>query len=195
MSNIKKKGFSMLEAVVAVGIVLFGLISIISLLLTSNIASKITSDELVAINLARETLEAARVLRDANWQKDREVWWGFFDSSDNTAIFSGLKDSNNWFDFTCNYISENCAKIWYDSSNNKYFQSSSSTGSNTIFFRLLTFQKICRADNENETIKSEDCDPISNEQQVGVAVNVEVKWSGRGGPSSYSLEEHLYDWK
>lgn len=144
-----KRGFTLLETIIAISIVLFGVISIITLMLSSRLASDITSDEFVAINLAREGVEAVRAVRDANWLAYQEaevaeraaLSWdkGLFDSAsaDLTAVFTRFQPSyasgEPWLSFAAddfttpcpNLVSANadtCAAIWYDKIAERYFQ-------------------------------------------------------------------------
>lgn len=75
----------MLEAVVAVFIILVGLVSALVLILSSILAAGSSKNELVASNLAREAIEVVRSKRDANWLAT--------DSGTGTDWDEGLDDS------------------------------------------------------------------------------------------------------
>ena len=56
----EKSGFTLLETVIAIGIILFGLLSILTLSTSSLVVSTVTSDEFLAANFAREGIEMIR---------------------------------------------------------------------------------------------------------------------------------------
>ncbi|MFA6512315.1 MAG: hypothetical protein WCV86_04300 [Patescibacteria group bacterium] len=77
----------MIEAVVAVGILLAGVTALITLSIATLKADQISSRKIVAINLAREALEVARNVRDSNWLAGRH------DDCSGTLA----DDTDNWF--------------------------------------------------------------------------------------------------
>lgn len=204
------KGFTLLETVIAMGIILFGLVSVVMLMLSSNTASKITSDEFVGINLAREGVEAVRAKRDANWlsgaaydngiKAGNSYVFSNFDTSASPVVWlsDGLVDD---FSSECDDVNGStyqCAAVWYYASAQRYFQTTRNdfnpaSFTSTFYSRLITAKFICRASDDTETVQNATCD--SGKEQVGVAVTVEVRWRQGTDPASYILEEHLYDWK
>ena len=88
-----KDGFSLIEIIVAIGIVSVGIISIISLFsvsLKNEIRSK---NKVIAVYLAQEALEVVRWQRDTNW-KNSVAWDRNFDNIQSTGNdgISGLVD-------------------------------------------------------------------------------------------------------
>lgn len=203
----KKNGFTLIEAIIASGIILFGVVSIISLTLTSHIAGVAISEEYRATELAQEVIEAVRVVRDSNWEQQQtdsaHAWDAGLAGSqnDHTAIFA-LFDSthepqDDVFVFSgCNDINDDCAAIMEnDSVSVPFFQkkiSSIAFGERTPFSRLVTLTPLCRDSSGNETLG--DICP-NGTALVGYDVVVEVSWSSRTGKQKVVLEEYIYDWQ
>ena len=61
------KGFTLIETIVAVGIIVIGLVSALTLITTSLFYVSNIGDRLIAANLAAEGLEVVRNIRDNNW--------------------------------------------------------------------------------------------------------------------------------
>lgn len=212
-------GFTLLETVIAIGIVLFGLVSIIALSTSSVIVSSVTSDEFLATNFAREGIEVARAVRDANWlayDTDSVTNWdaGLSTHGDYTAVMSLVDGAATgaYFEFdpnafgdTCLDItgdSYDCTALWYNPTTHQYVQVAL-PGTNmdaytpTNFARMVYLQPICRNDadpTDEVVITSGVC--AAGYTQAGVAVRSEVRWPGRNATvATYILEEYLYDWK
>lgn len=175
--NIQKQtGFTLLETVIAIGIISTGVISIITLSMVVLNASRNSSARFQAMNFSREGIEVVRMVRDSNWlavdSGDTSVSWnsGLSDSGDYTAIatIANRASSNVYLEFgvdaagdTCNDINGvtyDCSAIWYDNSINTYFQTTQGTTlgdtfdvkdpkyAESDFQRVITLNPICRND-------------------------------------------------
>jgi len=113
--NKNNNGFTLLETIVAVGLIVVGLISALALITTSLFYVSNIQDRLVAANLTAEGIEVVRNIRDNNWLQSK-VWNnGLADGDyqvayDSTILssFSGsplFLDSNGIY----NYISSGSA--------------------------------------------------------------------------------------
>jgi type II secretory pathway pseudopilin PulG len=182
----KQNGQTLLEVMLAIGIMIFGIISIISLSITSSVMARRTSKELIATQLAREGLEAVRNIRDGNWLEIEDgitgVNWydGIYNATDSTAIalFSTTTVGGNWtINFTPNSLTQNSTKIYSDGDNIYRHKLPSETLTETPYRRLLTITQI-----------------LDGTDFVGLNVKSEVQWND-GGTKSKILEENLYDWK
>ena len=72
--NYKSKpqaGFSLIEAMIALSVIITGVVSGLTLTSFNLTASFISETRLIAANLAREGLETVRSLRDSNWLAGR----------------------------------------------------------------------------------------------------------------------------
>ncbi len=62
-------GQSLLEAVIAIGVILVATVSATTLIVTTLTVSQSSEDKIAAANLAREGIEVVRAIRDGNWLK------------------------------------------------------------------------------------------------------------------------------
>lgn len=69
-----KKAQGLLEAIIAIGVIVTGLISIISLTISNLTSQRFAAKRYQAINLARESIELARNIRDSNWLAGQPTW-------------------------------------------------------------------------------------------------------------------------
>ena len=63
----KKNGFTLVETMVAIGIITIGLVSVLTLITSSLFYISNVNDRLIAANLTVEGLEVVRNIRDNNW--------------------------------------------------------------------------------------------------------------------------------
>ncbi|MFH1426229.1 MAG: hypothetical protein ABIG66_02235 [Candidatus Kerfeldbacteria bacterium] len=221
-----QRGFSLLETVLAIGVILFGVISIMTLSTTSFVSGQIMSNEFVAANLAREGMEMVRGHRDTNWLRidsNEVIVWneGLFEESLGVYDYSGVATGAlairpypavlfdvDAFDQLCNGAGGSqydCSAIWFNKQYNYYFQTISPTFDpsalmveKTEYQRLIMLNPICRAnadETDEQVITAGTCAGLGAYSQAGIDVIVEVRYPGKGERLSYTLEEHIYDWK
>jgi prepilin-type N-terminal cleavage/methylation domain-containing protein len=104
-----KKGFTLLEMIIAVTVILIGLIPIMSLMYDSSFGVRLSLSRLQAAYLAQEGLEIVRNIRDSNWlaqsswNNNLEVgaWEASYDQAFDQALSSyqgrNLKLNNDGF--------------------------------------------------------------------------------------------------
>lgn len=216
----KNKGQSLLELIVAIGIILACTIATLTLVITSIQAGRKGSDKIIATNLAREGIEIVRNIRDSNWISATSgigsPSWdsGLVSGTDPTAIpviddtnLSSLEFAPNDFGDLCS--SADCTKI-YTTGTNYYIQNTNPSGTPTNFYRLLYLNPICRYENTSnpadplngdEKIFSQDSSGdcavqfgSSYYQKVGIRVISEVHWPSPD-KNKVILEDRLYNWR
>lgn len=188
--NKNQKGQGLLETIVATTIVVVGLTGIISLAGYNLIATNISSEQIVAVNLAREGIEVVRALRDSNWLDKTANWYDGFDdsSSDHTAIPVFDTATNSWtIDYGPDSLSNENTRIYIDA-NGVYSQSS---GTATNFKRLLTINKICA--NNPDGFSSGNCG--GGNSTIGYRVLSEVQWKEKENVRTMAVEERMFNWK
>lgn len=67
----KQEGFTLIESMIAIGLIVTGVVGILTLINRSLGFSGLAYDRLVAANLAQEGVEVVRNIRDTNWIKQR----------------------------------------------------------------------------------------------------------------------------
>ena len=212
------QGFTLLETIIAIGIIATAVIAIMTMSIQLFRASDTFSAQFIASNLAREGIEVVRQVRDTNWLEydtDSTTAWndGLYSGTDYTAVISVFDPygSASQLDFTPNSLTDtctgssmtyNCGSVWYDTITKRYFQ----TGSNafpvpvarfteTSYQRIVEILPLCRhnLNADDETIPGGACSGAYS--QVGVAVTATVQYTTASGQKTYVLEEHMYDWK
>ena len=205
------RGQGLLEALVAIFIILGAVISTLTLVISSINAGRISTDKLVASSLAREGIEVVRNIRDSNWLDEDEVWHeGILDpiapASLPAAIpivdetSTGLDFTPSDFDEECITDKGDCTRIY--KSGSLYIQKSDPTDLEpTKFYRLLYINRICWSDTEDEKIVPKDSLNNCYDQfggtysEVGVRIISEVRWPNSGSNSNVIIEERIYDWR
>lgn len=205
--NLIPTGVGLIEAVVAIGILVTGIVSIVSLSENNLVYSRGVGDRLIAVNLAREGVEAVRSLRDDNWLNGRtnnsgqpDAWdSGFSNVTDATAIAVLNADTLEWtLDFTPNSITDGAARLRRHTGRGLYRQSLENPWPgeeiSTPYTRLLTIYAICYdVSGDQETSNLLSC-PFGWEK-IGVRVISRVEWPEQGRRQGIEVESWLYNWR
>lgn len=69
-----RKGQGLLETIVAIGVIMTGLISVMTLVISNLTNAREAAMRYQAVNLAREGIERIRNVRDTNWLESENVW-------------------------------------------------------------------------------------------------------------------------
>jgi type II secretory pathway pseudopilin PulG len=116
-------GFTLLETIVAVGLIAVGLVSALALITTSLFYVSNIQDRLVAANLIAEGVEAVRNIRDNNWLQNKTWNNGLADGdyqvaydSMSLSLYSGsgnplFLDSNGLYNYTSGTVTPYVRKI------------------------------------------------------------------------------------
>jgi prepilin-type N-terminal cleavage/methylation domain-containing protein len=161
-----KKGFTLLEMIIAVTVILIGLIPIMSLMYNSSFGVRLSLSRLQAAYLAQEGLEIVRNIRDSNWIKQNKglnISW-----DDNLRVGEQQQPSQaSYSDQTLSSYQGINLKL-----NNDGFYNYNS-GTDTKFKRKIT---------------------ISESNDDTLQVSVEVSWQEKGKNYSLTVYENLYNW-
>jgi hypothetical protein len=195
-------GQGLLEAVIAIGILLTAIIIIISLSIASTDLGSANEMKTLATNLAREGLEVIRQQRDSNWLADVEFYknisTGDLFTDPIIAVFNvttndhgivsfaglGLKScyQNNPIDCAC-YLSGTSCTVFF---NNGVYTTFIPTGVETSFRRLIFINLF-----ESDGLPTITAGTTTTEMQV----ISQVYWVENGDPRNVTLETTLYDWQ
>jgi type II secretory pathway pseudopilin PulG len=158
------KGFTLLEILVAMGVIISVLTSALILITLSVSSTKTTRMKIIAISLSQEGLEIVRNIRDNNW-------------------LAGKRTPFNWRDGIGSDLGPTNYRVQYDSSallpfstvplklSNNFYQYAS--GENTLFYRKIIIERI-------------------GANQIKVVS--EVTWTEGGRNNIISAETRLYNW-
>ena len=169
------KGFTLLEVIIAIALLIIGLISLMVLVRATISASSVSSSRLLAANLAREGIELVRGIRDTNWLQG-QAWDTNIKGTGNER--AGIIDYND-FDQLTQYFNpppadvEACGSACQLYKENNFY-SHMATGTAVPFYRLILLDK------------------ISPDQ---LQVTSQVKWIERGRTHILEVVSHLYEWQ
>lgn len=180
----KNKGLSLLESILAVGLVMSVTIASITMSIYTTRVGKASENKLIAVNLAREPIEVARNLRDSNWLAG--LAW-------NSGVL-GSGGCANWC--TLNYLpltAPNPNDDWQWSFTNYGSNITTCTATNTSRLKISSrgvynydatgsYSKFCRV------VK------ISEVSSV-VTITSKVVWEENGRVKDVILEEQLKNWR
>lgn len=128
----RKKGFSLMEVIIAVAVITTGLIVSIALISFSVSGIRINKSKLVAAGLAQEGIEVIRNIRDSNWlfyRDNPENWTLGLEPGDYEVQYND--DSLRTYSGSGNYLKINTDGFY------QYVN-----GSNTSFKRKITIEQI-----------------------------------------------------
>lgn len=199
-----QQGQGLLEAVVATAIIVGGISGVIALAGNQLRASNITTQQVVAVNLAREGVELVKNIRDSNWLEYQHVSNGWRTglngiANDFDGVFAYSSTTKKWsIDFAIDDWDEPETTLYRDaqSSSPTYgmYQENLPAGANfsaTPYRRMVFLKQIC-ANDVNDFRASGTCPTNSH---VGYRVLVEVQWDDQTGTRSIQVEERMYNWK
>lgn len=164
------KGFTLVEALIAMSILIVGIISSFILVTRALYNTNIIQDRLTASFLAQEGLELVRNLRDSNFVKKingQTINW-------NAGLTSGkYRISTDINSGTISLSPDNINDPLYFHDDTGFFDYSSSGGMLTSFSRTIEIQTVS-----------------SDELRIIVTVN----WQTKGITYTLQAEDHLFNW-
>ncbi len=176
----KERGFTLIETLVAISILVVAVTAPLSLASQSLFASLYAKDQVAAAYLAQEAIEVVRQKRDQNMMLilesqatvpiDRIFWIDGIipESSDSVNLAVDAKDLSI---SSCTDINATCAVLKIDDDIYNH-----DTGTNSRFRRIVTIDKVTGNDNE-------------------ISVKATVKWqTGSFVPRTFTIKENLYNW-
>lgn len=96
------KGQSLLETVIAIGIILIGIVPLVALTTMTARAGRLAAEQTIATELASEGIEVVRNIRDSNWLEG-EAWNNGL--SDGQYVIQFTTSPPNWNLQSGNWIS------------------------------------------------------------------------------------------
>lgn len=173
-----KKGFTLVETMVAISILMLGILGPLSIASSGLRNSLFAKDQVTAYYLAQEGIEYVRYVRDANYLDSKKPWLSGLDKC--TDSFGCAVDTEAWFttntEVTTKCTSSYCGDdglLYKIASNQHYTHQSSSGNTATPFTRIIIVEK----NTNNKEIK----------------VTSTVTWQTGAGQKSFTLTENVFN--
>jgi type II secretory pathway pseudopilin PulG len=173
---IKQSGFTILETIISLGIVMIGMIGVASLSRQNISAQNSNRNFLLASVLAQEAVELVRNQRDTNQRNATDNWKTGDSAFSNSDIIQdgtyviqyngNIKDTDN--------IDDTETVLYLDLVDNYYVHESGGGNIETPFRRLIEVTEDVGGD--------------------FISLVVTVKWNERGSNHEYQVDARLYDW-
>lgn len=194
----RQQGLTFIEVIVAIGVLLTGIISGLTLTTFTLNSSVASEGRLRAANFAREGIEVVRQIRDSNWLAGN-LW------------FSGiLQDPGTRYRLTVNFDSESnvwttedqavnietCAncQLYYRPTTGVF--SHDTGGELTSYKRLITINQICwQTELAEEAIMAAGQGCTANTSLVGYQLTSQVTWTDNNQEHELKVIDRIYDWR
>ncbi len=169
--------FTILEIIIAISILSFGVIAVYSAFTASVISTNYIYNRFVAANLAQEGVEIVRNIRDNNWLSGASWSAGLLNCTQGCEgdYKTGVVSGSTLTAYSGRFLGINTSSSDY-TSNGFYSYDLGSTP--TIFKRDITITPVCMGS---------DCTDLLD-------VLVSVTWNYNGKSFSSQAEEYLYNW-
>lgn len=210
----KARGFSLVEAIISLSILVVGVLGVASLGIALVSQARLSNSQAVATQLAREGVEVVRSIRDGNWlaAEDGSVVEfndGLSAATDYSAALEWDSTANVWtLDFNAVGFGDcgssfDCTRVYQRiASPYEYAQFGSAPSATewaeTPFQRVVRLWPICRSDADElieAPLTADGTDCAAGESIVGLDVQVRLEWQEKGISKSSEVEEYMYDWK
>ncbi|HTM68422.1 MAG TPA: hypothetical protein VL426_03925 [Candidatus Binatia bacterium] len=202
-SKLLTAGQSMLEGVIATGIIVTAISSALTLVSSSINAEKESEALLTAGNLAREGIEAVRSIRDSNWLAGAAFDTGLSSGTDYSGIPMLSTATGLWsINFTPNVVTDagtyvyRCSACAGALASGVMLQASAPPVGTvrTPYQRLVTIDPLCDNDAGGYTIVSSGSN-CGSAAKIGVRVMSKVRWTVGTRTRTLDMEERMLDWR
>ncbi len=167
----RQEGFTLIEIIVCMSLITFGMMGVLSLVQQNVKAGDINKNRLIASQLAQEGLELVRNLRDQNWIDGVDWQVGSGGAGSATDI---IQDNVYAIDYTgiTDVVSANdvLAKLYIDG--NRLYRHGA--GAKTPFSRIIV---------------------IEQNNGTDIEVSCLVNWKRGTNPYSYKVYTKFYNWR
>lgn len=197
-------GQSMLEAIIATGIIVTAVSSALTLVSSTIKAEKESEASIMAGNLAREGIEAVRAIRDSNWLAGQQFDNGLYSGTDYTGIAVFAPATNTWsINYAAaNVITANAARVYrYTTGSGNatvglFVQAAAQPGGTVVsgFSRLIVTDLLCDngAGGYSIVASGSTCGAA---EKIGMRVTSKMRWAVAGRVHTLDVEERMFNWR
>ncbi|MDP3764282.1 MAG: type II secretion system protein [bacterium] len=171
--NFKTSGFSLVEAIVAIGVISVGFVGSLVLISKSSAQASVLKDRVVAAHLAAEGVEVVRNIRDTNYLKG-SPWL-----TDIPDTLSGIVDYNS---------------ISVDASDSSEARKCLNWSGST-YKHAVSPAYVCNTSFKSHLEITTKMETISGNNVSYLEIKSIVDWKEKNLNQSTMVIEHLYDWK
>lgn len=168
----KKAGFSLLEVIIAIYILIVGIVGVMTLTVTTTKAGAVSSSRLIAANLAQEGIEVVKNIRDLNYEEPTDCSWACWHAAVSAALGNYLVQYN---DSTLRAYANTA--LLYNSVTGLYSYTSGSVS-------RYNFKRVINLANTNPANPG-----------TSVKVTSTVTWTENGRSHSLVAETDLWNWR
>lgn len=194
----------MLEAIIATGIIVTAVSSALTLVSSSINAEKSSEALLGAGNLAREGIEAVRMVRDSNWLAGAQWNLGIAGQAGNDYTGMPVFDpsTNQWLiNWVPNAVSTASPRVCRHTTGAFIGLQVNTTAAgcavgtaDTGYRRMITVDPLCDDGAGGYTIVSSGSD-CGGDEKIGIRVTSTVLWQIADNVRTISMEERLFNWR
>jgi len=193
-----KQGLTLIEVIVALAVIIIGVVAGLTLTVYNLKASTFGEQQLVSSNLARESIEVVRSMRDANWLKDEEWSKDVFAAGQTKFVTMFDEVDGSWSIVATDAADvKSCAdcQIYLNQENGVYSHDPSKT--QTIYKRLLSVKEICWLTAEDREVVEEIGETCASEEleQIGWELTSTVYFSLADRERETKVVDRLYNWR
>lgn len=202
LANLQKtRGETLIEVLVAIVILVVGVLAALRVISLASVQNSLTAQNVQAVNLAREGLEAVREIRDTNWLRfageRRDCWSALNNDCQISDDRNSIKKGNYSIGFTSDYKWEMTQFIGKELNlndggldadfrlkleNGLYNDDAHAAGKDTVFFRQIKWEYL----NTDGTTSDTTTD--------SARVTAKVEWYDHGRIKNVTLSTVLTDY-
>ncbi|MFH1077914.1 MAG: type II secretion system protein [Patescibacteria group bacterium] len=193
-------GQTLVELLIASAVISTGLFAAATMVFGNLALSDRDSDEIVAVNLAREGVEQAKQVRDSNWLTGIafDTFLSFGTDYTATPLWNGgASNPPIRFDFDPDVITDaqTQVRISVRADTPGFLTQVEPVAPPTPFRRLLTFHPICEVPGVGYTYLDDGQSCDVGETKVGIRVESRISWSRKGNSFERVIYDDLFDWR
>ena len=196
----KRNGQSLVEVIVAIGVLNVGLFSVWALFLSNYSGEQEAEMRMGGINLAREGAEIVKNIRDSNWLK---VESNILDNGNPWRWDRGLAGGVGSVNYQSTILEDQDKEQLY--LNQDGFYTNETTNQNSPYRREIILRDICcsdgdynlKCDNNNFQLMTSPDDHCTGDGELKIGIDVQsiVNWQMKGKPRRVIVQDQIFNWK